>query len=211
MSSNNTQKRLKIKDFSHDVIAALCNNACIYYGYSIITGQLLFHGLYNDRHNDVLLLELANFYTEKDPAKAVLIYYYLYNRRNVFEKNFYNNFMTMFTNAMNQYGLITNKDKNQKSAMGDLAEYDKFIFDIQILANHAEKFGREYGSIENAILIVQNLLGFQAGFVEAFKDNNLNEYASENIKTTAQYSEWLDSYPEELIKLFEFMNKNTQA
>ncbi len=119
--------------------------------------------------------------------------------------------MTMFANAMNQYNLITNKDENQKLTLGDLAEYDKFTFDIQSLAIHAEKFGREYGSIEKSILVVENLLGFQAGFIEAVKDNNINEYASEKVKITAQYSEWLNSYPEELTKLLDLINKNTLA
>ncbi len=60
-SSNNTQNQRKIKDFSNNEIFSLCSYAYLYYGYSMFTGQLLFHGLYNNRLNDGLLLELANF------------------------------------------------------------------------------------------------------------------------------------------------------
>ncbi len=195
------EKILVMKDFPVERIIELAKFSYIYSGSTATTARLIFHGLYTRRLDNQLLLEAASFYTEIMPPVAMVFYHYLFTKKGTFDTKFANYFMIMFSDAMNQYNLAAHKDNKKQLTLGEIYEYESFVFDIGGLEKQAESAATEFGSQENSIYVFENLLGSLAGFVSKVTDGDYTKYATPTVATTEEYAVWSNSYPEEIRQL----------
>ena len=187
-----------MKNFTHEEIVDLANGSYVLYGSTTTTARLIFHGLSRDHLDAWMLLAMADYFTETQPPVAAAIYYYLYQERTKFDEKLTKRFMTMFSDAMYQYGLSKHKSKKGTLTLGDLLKYENFDFDIAGLEKHAMETTKDFGSIEKLILIVESSLGMSCGFVERVQSKNLDDYLPEHVHLSKAYSEWLDGLPSEI-------------
>jgi len=202
-----SQEARKISDFSLNEINEYINFSYMFYGSNLTTAQLLFRGASFNRFDNEVLLGYANFFTENSPPLAMVFYYYLYKKLGTYNPIFKDSFMLMFSDAMNQYGWATNKKGKQQLTIGDIYEYDNFIFDIGKLKEKVQDAIIEFGSLENAIIYIQNILANRASFIEDKKSTDYSDYLKSEVVTTEKYQNWLNTYPEEIRKLDELIKE----
>lgn len=201
------QKEKSISELSLEEITELVDLSYMFYGSNLTTVMLLFRAASMDRFNNKVLLGYANFFTEEAPPLAIIFYYYLYNKKESFNPEFNKSFMIMFSSAMNQYGWATHKQGKKQLTLGDIYDYSNFDFDIGKLKENVQKTTTDFGSIENAILYIQNLLANRAGLIEDSTDQNHSDLFKVEVTTTSMYQNWLKTYPEEIKKLDESKKK----
>jgi hypothetical protein len=191
----------KMSDFTIDDLVSMSSTSYLLNGSTYLTAGLLFQGFQLDKTNIRLIATMADFFTESEPRVAAVVYYYLYSNIGKFDEKSRNTFMIMFSDAMYQFGLSKHKSKKGKLKLGDLMNYNDFIFDIDGLKQHSDLFIAGFGSIEEFIYTIENTLGVNCGFVEKSNSKDINRYLPGNILLTSEYSNWLNSYPEGIDKI----------
>ena len=198
----------RIRDLSFTRVKELADFSYLQNGSNQLTAKLLFHGALADRFDYQLLLGFANFHTEKESGIAMIYYYYLYLQKDEFDEDFRRHFMVMLSDAMNQYGLAKPKIFKEVLTLGDIFDYEGFVFNITELERHADSAIKQMGSLKNVILVSENMLGWKVGFINPNTYKDYSDYASPNVSITKEYEQWLDGYDNEIVVLDDLISNS---
>jgi hypothetical protein len=196
-------KPSRMMDFNHEDLVSLAQGSYALYGSNLITARIICQGLQRDNWDPWFILSMADFFFEDQKEVAAVLYLYLYQKKQAFDMKLHNSFMIMFSDAMYQYGLSKHKTKEAPLTVGDIYNYSDFEFNIGALEQHAAAMTKEFGSIDNFVLIIESSLGMSCGFVEKMQSKNIADYFPDKVHWTKEFDSWLEGYPQEVKRIQE--------